>query len=478
MTSAMPIANPGPRETTDGNELHVLPGGRPNEDFKQGEGAEPTNSGLNKHHPDTYQRNDADTMSPEERSHLWSDLKAKTGYSSYNQYMMDGYKEDEDPLGAEAYRLYASFRELFEYSSSASKFRAKTPTCAILDLSSSKDSQPSISLHCCTSSASVLLAALRQQSTRVAVRIVLWRTSDFNERMVNAIGLALGVHYRFFHTLFSMSGRLSHVAREKDRYMHDRKRLAPDFIAIGDAVVSIPRQYHSLYPEATLVVLIASEKFSVPNNKLHMYVDEHFGSSSPTPGSLSAPRDKIPQWISAYSRILLETERDPSMRYSADLLLRPLVPMLCFNMFSIREKCDWRRENYDQSNTHLESFRSATRLEDLFKWRNDLRRTVEKSEDTLDQIPRFLNSARILSLQRRKKPSEQLWIGNEIKKVHLEAHRLETELRDYLQLQTGVVAIDESRKSIQLSNLQIEEGKRGKFNCPEQQWLLAKQYSQ
>ncbi|KAM0805941.1 hypothetical protein BDR22DRAFT_191798 [Usnea florida] len=201
---------------------------------------------------------------------------------------------------------------------------------------------------------------------------------------------------------------------------------------------------------------------SVPNNKLHMYVDEHFGSSSPTPRSLSAPRDKIPQWISAYSRILLETEKGPSMGDSTDLLLRPLIPMLCFNMFSIREKCDWIRENYDQSINHLNSFRNATQLEDLFSLRNDLRRTVERSEDTLDQIPRFLNSNRIWSLQQRTKPSDQPWIGNEIKKVHLEAHRLEIELRDYLQLQTGVVAIDESRKSIQLSNLQIEEGKRMK----------------
>ena len=65
-TSRMPTANPGPRETTDGNELHVLPsGGLPDEDFEQGEGAEPSNPDLNKHHSDTYQRTDADSMSPE-----------------------------------------------------------------------------------------------------------------------------------------------------------------------------------------------------------------------------------------------------------------------------------------------------------------------------------------------------------------------------------------------------------------------------
>ena len=465
MTSTMPDVGSSRREENDGNELDVLPSGRlPDEEVQLGQDAEPSNPGINQHQSDINQRNDADKMSPDERSRLWADLKTRTGYSSYDECMMEGYEEDKDPLGIEAFHLFASFRELYEYSSSESRFKAKSPTCAILDLATGEDSQPRISLHCCSSSASVLLAALRQPPKGVAVQIVLWKTSEFNERMVNAIGLGLGIHYRFFHILFAMSGRHSRVTRENDPYRLDRRQLAPDSIAIGDAVVTIPRHYHSLYPEATPVVLIASENFSTLNNKLHMYVDEHFGLSSLTVGSLSEPRDKIPPWLSAYCRIFLEAERDPIMGDSADLLFRPLIPMVCFNTFSIREKCDSVRKDYNDFIIHLESSRKATQLEDLFKWRNDLRRTIEKSEDTLDQLPRFLSSNRILSLQRRKKLSEKPWIENEIKKVHLEAYRLEIEIRDYLQLQTGVVAIDESRKSIQLSNLQIEEGKRGKFD--------------
>ncbi len=52
-------------------------------------------------------------------------------------------------------------------------------------------------------------------------------------------------------------------------------------------------------------------------------------------------------------------------------------------------------------------------------------------------------------------------VEDELRQARLEASRLETEIRDFLQLQTGELALQESRKSIELSNSQIEEAKRG-----------------
>lgn len=43
-----------------------------------------------------------------------------------------------------------------------------------------------------------------------------------------------------------------------------------------------------------------------------------------------------------------------------------------------------------------------------------------------------------------------------------EAHRLEVEIKDHIQLINGQQALQESRKSIELSNAQIRESKRGK----------------
>ena len=61
-----------------------------------------------------------------------------------------------------------------------------------------------------------------------------------------------------------------------------------------------------------------------------------------------------------------------------------------------------------------------------------------------------------------------LTLENELQRIRREATRLEAEIRDYLQLQTGELALEESKKSIELSNFQIEEAKRGKFDYPKQ----------
>ncbi len=47
------------------------------------------------------------------------------------------------------------------------------------------------------------------------------------------------------------------------------------------------------------------------------------------------------------------------------------------------------------------------------------------------------------------------------------AKRLEAEVRDYMQLVVGVLSIEESRKSIQLSNTQLNEGKKGLSSLPK-----------
>lgn len=43
-----------------------------------------------------------------------------------------------------------------------------------------------------------------------------------------------------------------------------------------------------------------------------------------------------------------------------------------------------------------------------------------------------------------------------------EERRFESDVRDYLQLQVGNLALEESRRSIELVNSQIQEAKSGK----------------
>ena len=344
------------------------------------------------------------------------------------------------------------------------------PTCAILDLSD-KDSRPRVSLRCCSSSASVFLAYLRQPAIGGAIRIVLWRTSEIGEDMVNAIGLGLKIHPRFFYILCTMSGRLYSGFAESDRL--DQRPLAPNSIGIGGFVVTKAHSYHATNLEVFPTVLIAGENFGTLSRKTRL--DESLDCSSPPVGSLSESLDEVPAWINGYLRVLqhdIATEGVSTTEDSAELLFTSLIPVLWLNMFSIREKCHSIREDYYKFIVPRDAFlkslqktqpryryvrEKSTRLEDLFEWRKDLRRIIENSEDTLEQIQRFMRPQRVYGKRR-----ERSWIEDDTKQVHLEAHRLEAEIRDYLQLQTGVVAIQESRRSIELSNLQIEEGRRGK----------------
>lgn len=60
-------------------------------------------------------------------------------------------------------------------------------------------------------------------------------------------------------------------------------------------------------------------------------------------------------------------------------------------------------------------------------------------------------------------PKEQLYrdLEGEIKEVLAEADSLGSQIRDAIQLEAGKAGLEESRKSIEMSNRQIEKAKRG-----------------
>ena len=87
-----------------------------------------------------------------------------------------------------------------------------------------------------------------------------------------------------------------------------------------------------------------------------------------------------------------------------------------------------------------------------------LRAMVEDSEDGLNHFLRYIHSQTSADW-----PLNKSWLrveGN-LRTTHEEARRFEAQIRDYLQLHVGELALQESKKSIELSNRQIEEGKRG-----------------
>ena len=95
-----------------------------------------------------------------------------------------------------------------------------------------------------------------------------------------------------------------------------------------------------------------------------------------------------------------------------------------------------------------------------------LRRTLEKGEDHVTQIFRYLDSE--VHADWSKEPS-YVSIKADWKALIEQAHRLETEVRDFMQIQVGNLSLaasrtslEESRRSIELSNIQIRESQSGK----------------
>lgn len=97
--------------------------------------------------------------------------------------------------------------------------------------------------------------------------------------------------------------------------------------------------------------------------------------------------------------------------------------------------------------------------DDLDRQRLELRRALEVSEDLLGQFSRYLGSEAHSDLS---KYASYGGIVADLRTLIADARRLDAEVRDYKQVQVGDLALEESRKAIDLSNAQIREAKSGK----------------
>lgn len=393
-------------------------------------------------------------------------LKAETGYSSYADYLK-AYSVDR-PYIWEALRHL----EIDNYSPFKDQF-------TILDLSKEKTSGLRVVPRCYSTSATRIVTALRQPPANVAVQIALWYSGNYAcPNVLSALGLGLKIDPRFFEALGR--GR--------------RRHLDPKHVTVDGAVATVIRHYKPDKLDAAPIVFIARLHWEMG---LATYVEEEIGGVLPfqyraVEGSpfytslgiqivgeegdyrqmngdgcirklsgegLDPQNDEHPN----YTRLLkwcLEKDEEPAVG-ATNLILQPLIPLLYLGIFRIRNFCESIRQKYHElHNGTMTSYDVENEgfISKLPANRFRLRAMVEDSRDDLDHFLRYIRS---------QKPADFLltnsWLKAEedLKRTHQEAARLEAQIRDYLQLQVGELALQESKKSIELSNRQIEEGKRG-----------------
>ena len=383
---------------------------------------------------------------------LCNDLKAETGYSSYADYL-EAYIANHEGLDKLLNRLKEGLPRSDEH----------TPPFTILDLSKDENARLRVvpRFDDNIASATRVVTSLRQPPANVTVQIVLWNSKySLHKDTVNAFGPAFKMNPRFWGALCSKS----------------RPQFDPRHIRMGGFVATVVRHYKPDELDAVPIVFIACHGWE---EALERAVDEEIGDVYPIQdliidmnpsfwdeGVLSLPPDVTHSERHGYTTYLriLKMCLDKEEEHADDvtkLILKSLIPLLYLSVFSIRNRCENLRSKYRNLRWNAaEAYDEDDEVNTLPDERLRLRALVEESEDDLYYLRRYVCSQ--ISVESL---SDKSWRKAEadLIQIHQEAGRLESQVRDYMQLQVGELALQESKKSIELSNQQIEEGKRVKI---------------
>ena len=310
-----------------------------------------------------------------------------------------------------------------------------------------------MTLQCCTSSARVIHSTLRQPPAAAIFRLVLWETfiDGIDPDILSVIGLRLKIQPRVFQAVMTRDSTI-------DSFFTDvgEQILPTNIVAMGQFAMTVARPELPTNPNVTPVILIIGYKpdtLTVKKARDEVLLFEK--ATSPLTTEQSNPMEQPSLWMQEYVRLLEAhpTDNVSSDASDTDLISRSVIPLLHFQISTIREECHLKRTEYIKSTKGDKGDLGA-----LFKERSHLRRMIEESEDNFQHLQRFKFSRKG---NHTFQDAAFMIVEDDLRRAHLEAVRLETEIRDYLQLQTGDLALRESIKSIELSSSQIEEAKRG-----------------
>ena len=396
-------------------------------------------------------RSSEESRSQTEADKLWDVLKTESGYSSYADYL-NAYSTRRRDLDEVKYQL--RYCPIINYTyDSMSIF-------TILDLSIDEHKRTRVIRRCESASATATVESLQQPPASVAVQILLWHSDDFDDGEINALGLGLKISPRLL-VAFVGDGT--------------RRQLNSRHVRIGRVVATVVRHYNDK-PDAVPIVLIAGMKLdptlaNAIEEEIINVLSFQFPAIETSPFSQhhTDARDWLvhrgkyehPHYLHVLQWCL---EKQESVVDISGLILKSLISLLYLSMFEMRDFCEDVRADYRKllCNADLRLFEPGEPKEEtsstLAQKRIRLREWVEDSKDDLSYLVRYIRSEISADWV-----SNDSWttIEQDLEITQQEAGRLEAQIRDYLQLQVGEWALQESKKSIELSNQQLEESKRG-----------------
>ena len=360
------------------------------------------------------------------------------------------------------------FRELPEDLVTAQKkllpYERRAPIL-IYDLSAVENIWSSLSLRRRCHSGTELIQALREPPAHVNVQLVLWsfEFGPLDQEMAEALILGLKLDPHLLADYDHLAGD-HYVYHPRSKGLHTSQMKS----VVGKSTVTTLSQ--SFMPEVAnaVPVLLVAFQFDAFDNILtgadqgkppfhRSALGESRGTEDDDPterGQLYARRVKN---FMAQGRLAT-----PS---TAFLLLAATSPLLSIEAYRVQDASDdlqgtyidlaknriWGWDTSDRSHRQLDKALDIQRL--------NLRRILEEGETHVSQILRYLLSE--VDFDWSEEPS-YVSIKADWRSLIDEARRLEAEVRDYMQLQVGNLSLEESRRSIELSNIQVRESQSGK----------------
>ncbi|KAL8806368.1 MAG: hypothetical protein Q9182_001398 [Xanthomendoza sp. 2 TL-2023] len=399
--------------------------------------------------------------------------KAETGFDSYHAYIEFHAKEHP--------RLARLGEELVKFNGRVDgpflpefrpKRRSKESKWAgsILNVLESD-----ISLEHSDKYGTQLIETLCHPPEEARLQIVLWNLSFLEDSPCQTDLLSfLGMYFRLDPVYFeALVDRVNNFHLPFNRNMNTINRHDPTLIEAGPFVATVCRQKDQ--PHGVSVILIAGSlerepSLTEPSLKfdLHDYICPYpplFASSGP---ERQQEISQCPGYYQYYPRVLkLWLDRHPdAKRDDTSLIILCFLPLLQLNHDSLRRHSHEVYKGIGAPNCIKDTVTldpiatDQIWANDLYELRTSLRDHINATENNWYRFMRYVRFH--LNCEPTKLPFYPR-ILDDYTNATSEGTRLENHGRDYLQLQAGALGLEESRKSIELADRQMEEAKRGKL---------------
>ncbi|KAL8812846.1 MAG: hypothetical protein Q9223_007190 [Gallowayella weberi] len=371
--------------------------------------------------------------------------RVETGFDSYLAYL--DFHAKEDP------RMFKLSRLLTNYTRHVRQDRTDAETNWAGSILSVLETD--ISLEHSDKVGTQIIETLCHPPQEARLQIVFWNHSqwadlEWQAGLLNFLGMYFRLDPVFFETL------LDKAASFRPPFLSDLamiNRHNPTLIEAGPVVATVCR--HKDQNNGVTVILIAGPLERRPDKPFPEFEFCDYIcpclplSASPGPEHQS----DIPQCPGPYRyypRVLRWwLDRHPDAKCDdTSLLILCFLPLLQLNHTVLRL---YSQELYT-------AYRSKT--EEMYQLRADLRHYINVTENSWYGFMRYVKFR--FKCDPTKQPIYE-GIMDDYTDATSVATRLESEVRDYLSLQAGTLGLEESRKSIELSDRQMEEAKRGKL---------------